>query len=134
MYKKYFFGFLLTAVMSSCSTDSCNPENSVFNRLQPEDSIYQMEVTSVLKKHANKSWIYHFNKLEIQQNQRMVYVDLKSDAACATAIMKIDDNSPIFKDTDAKELQSYFGAEMINLKYHFENNDIVLDEVQAMVD
>jgi hypothetical protein len=117
-----FFIFLVQA----CASLQCTNSNDVFDLNLPESKIYKDELARQLKLSGDAEITYYVDKYVVDKNIKYLYVSVRGETICATAVLKVMNVDKNLEQFDKVKGVSYRNAEIENLKF-----DIIQDPAKT---
>jgi hypothetical protein len=108
--------------------------NPIFWNNAPETDPYKNEVVKQLQKSSASELRFFTDKVVENGADQFLYVSIKSDSLCATGIFKIIEPQPTLDHLLKVKGMGYKSAELVNLKFDIEGNQLTLKSVDRIID
>lgn len=130
---KYFIALGIGAFcLFSCNERRCVNTNPVFDQFGPQKEEYKAELAKELSKGAGVDFSIDSYKAGVTMDT--LYVRISGDTFCAVGIAQVDKSNEKLAGVRENKAKGYVGAGLLGAQFKVVGNDLILEDVMAIVD
>jgi hypothetical protein len=108
--------------------------NPIFAKYAPEKLEYKVELVKQLELNTHSKLSYYIEKYVNDSSGEKLFVAITGKNLDATAILLLDKANEKLLTLREKGGMGYHGAELKNLKFNVRENELIFENVDAIID